>query len=191
MKKASTKTGPNRRVAMTKTMIKQALLDLLREKPLEEISVAELCRRADVQRSTFYNHYNIVEDVLKEVKEDEPRELVAPIYGDRYEKILAQNSRYADKNYLYLGMLKQMPEYVKEGDKYVADNAATLKELWTEFNERMLEYLSIYYTRGCQAMAKAWVEADIDITSEQISHLMDICAKHMTAIADETEEFFD
>ena len=44
-----------------------AFLSLLRKKPLEKISVTELCRKAGVNRSTFYAHYLDVYDLMDQV----------------------------------------------------------------------------------------------------------------------------
>ncbi|MDQ0116214.1 TetR/AcrR family transcriptional regulator [Paenibacillus harenae] len=48
------------RVIKTKKALHQALLVLLKTKPLESISVSTLCREAEVNRGTFYLHYNDV-----------------------------------------------------------------------------------------------------------------------------------
>ena len=45
------------RVKKTERSIQQAFLDLRRQKPLEKITVKELCQRADIHKSTFYSHY--------------------------------------------------------------------------------------------------------------------------------------
>ncbi|MCC5581129.1 TetR/AcrR family transcriptional regulator [Microtetraspora sp. AC03309] len=43
--------------------MEHALLELLAERELGQISVADLTRRADVNRSTFYEHYTSVDDL--------------------------------------------------------------------------------------------------------------------------------
>ena len=45
------------RVKKTEGSIRQAFLDLRRQKPLEKITVKELCQRAEIHKSTFYSHY--------------------------------------------------------------------------------------------------------------------------------------
>ena len=47
----------DRRVRRTKAMLRAALTELLKTKPVNEISVTELTRLADVNRGTFYSHY--------------------------------------------------------------------------------------------------------------------------------------
>lgn len=54
------------RVVKTKQVLHSALLTLLSEKPLENISIAEICRVAKVNRGTFYLHYEQKEKLLEE-----------------------------------------------------------------------------------------------------------------------------
>ena len=49
-----------------KRQILTALLDLLKEKPLSDISVSELTGRAGIGRVSFYRNYQTKEDILKE-----------------------------------------------------------------------------------------------------------------------------
>ncbi len=65
-----TKRKTDRRTLMTKGMIKDALLALLQNTPYEKITVASLCRQAEITRATFYLHYNNIDDVLDELLDD-------------------------------------------------------------------------------------------------------------------------
>ena len=44
----------------------KALISLLEEKSFEYITVSEICKRAEVNRSTFYLHYETMDDLLSE-----------------------------------------------------------------------------------------------------------------------------
>lgn len=46
------------RVRYTKRAIKEAFLTLLKEKPVNRITVKELCELAELNRATFYAHYS-------------------------------------------------------------------------------------------------------------------------------------
>lgn len=58
------------RVLKTKQSIHLALIKLLKKKPLTHIKVTELCREANINRGTFYFHYQEVGDVFKEFYEE-------------------------------------------------------------------------------------------------------------------------
>ena len=58
----------DRRIIRTKNAVQSALLELLAEKPLSEITVTELAQTADINRKTFYNYYSDVSMVLEEIE---------------------------------------------------------------------------------------------------------------------------
>lgn len=61
------RTKIDRRIVKTKRSIAIALLQLLAEKPLEDITITELTLKADINRKTFYLHYASIEDVAQEL----------------------------------------------------------------------------------------------------------------------------
>ena len=54
------------RIVKTKEALQNALLGLLSEKDLEVISISEICRKAKVNRGTFYLHYAQIEELFEE-----------------------------------------------------------------------------------------------------------------------------
>lgn len=54
----------DKRARCSSDMICLAMLKTLEEKPFEEISVSDIQRRSTVSRSTFYRHFDSLEDVL-------------------------------------------------------------------------------------------------------------------------------
>ncbi|MCD8316718.1 MAG: TetR/AcrR family transcriptional regulator, partial [Eggerthellaceae bacterium] len=60
----------NQRIRLSKAMLKQSLLELLKEKPLSRISVLEICENAQINRTTFYKYYGSQSDLLKDIEND-------------------------------------------------------------------------------------------------------------------------
>ena len=60
----------DRRSIYTRTVIKDSLLSLLTGKDISEITISELCRKAEINRGTFYLHYNNTSEVLDELLND-------------------------------------------------------------------------------------------------------------------------
>ncbi len=58
-----------------------AMLTLLKEKPMAEISVSDLCSRAGVGRTSFYRNYEEKEDIIKAYIEH-----LFQDWADRYKK---------------------------------------------------------------------------------------------------------
>lgn len=54
----------DRRTQRTRRVLRDALLSLLVEKSWDELSVQDICARADIGRSTFYLHFPCKEELL-------------------------------------------------------------------------------------------------------------------------------
>lgn len=65
------KENSDRRVRVTKMILRDSLVELMREKPLHEISIKAICEQADINRSTFYHHYgsqyDLFDDIVQEI----------------------------------------------------------------------------------------------------------------------------
>lgn len=59
----------DRRVERTKRNIYFAFFELLKNKSMDEISITELANKADIDRRTFYMHYDTVIAVYLEFKQ--------------------------------------------------------------------------------------------------------------------------
>ena len=61
----------------TRKLLVEALAHLLEEKPFQELSVTDICRRAMVHRTTFYAHFNDKQELLRYLLEGLERECAA------------------------------------------------------------------------------------------------------------------
>ena len=76
-----------RRVRMTKMLLKNALIEIMKDKSIHMISIKEICEVADVNRSTFYRHYNTQYDLYDEIIDDIAME-IGGIYKDDFTTVL-------------------------------------------------------------------------------------------------------
>ena len=67
----------DRRIIKSKQALKKALLSLMQEKALKEITIKDIVESADVNRGTFYKHYQYKEDLLDDIIEDVINDLTA------------------------------------------------------------------------------------------------------------------
>lgn len=70
MEETIEKKKQDRRCRKTVESIKTALLVMLSDRPLTEISVSQLAENADINRKTFYNHYSSLQDVLVDIENE-------------------------------------------------------------------------------------------------------------------------
>lgn len=73
----------DKRIVKTKRELKRALVQLLKTKPFEQISVKEICESSSTSRITFYTHYRDKYDLLNGVFKD---------FTDRVKESCAEHS---------------------------------------------------------------------------------------------------
>ncbi|MBO4653034.1 MAG: TetR/AcrR family transcriptional regulator [Lachnospiraceae bacterium] len=65
----------NQRIRVTKRMLKEALVQLLENKPIEKVTVYEICQTAEINRTTFYKYYGSPYDLIEDIEADFLHEL--------------------------------------------------------------------------------------------------------------------
>ncbi len=58
------------RVRYTRKVLKDAFLKLLKDKPVNKITVKSVCELADINRATFYSHYSDCFDLLENIEQE-------------------------------------------------------------------------------------------------------------------------
>ncbi|WP_042464196.1 TetR/AcrR family transcriptional regulator [Neobacillus dielmonensis] len=66
----------DRRTKRTQKKLKHALLELLKEKELNDLSITEVAQYAKCNRVTFYSHYRDLHDLLTAIFDDYLKELI-------------------------------------------------------------------------------------------------------------------
>lgn len=74
----------DRRISKSKHALKEALLVLMKKKDFKKISITDIVQLADLNRGTFYKHYQYKEDILEEIIDDVITDLIAS-YREPYQ----------------------------------------------------------------------------------------------------------
>lgn len=86
----------------SRKLIKEALADLLQEKPLEKITVTDIVNRAEINRGTFYAHYRDVPDVVNH--------LIQQTFAALEEALMDQSRSVEDLPYALLSQVQKILE---------------------------------------------------------------------------------
>lgn len=183
----------NQRVAITKRLLKQALLSLLETKDIQKITITELCQAAGINRATFYRHYSVPQDVLLEMEQDiimqAKKNAPLPETPREVKPYLENLFRY-----LYRGAptLRVLIQANTEADiiRLLYDvNQSILRVCWgayggTALDAPKLHLLSAYLGGGGYHMLRAWLLEDIPIAPEEIAQLFfDAISRDLDAYA--------
>lgn len=173
-------TKNNQRTRLSKLLLKNALMDLLKEKgSVSKISVRELCDTAELNRSTFYAHYNEPKDLLEELENE-----LLQSTKDHLEKIGAENDVGAHK-YL-LSFLK----YIRDNDKpfrtLLVDAADPefrsrfmqqsiiqfIQNLEITFSKEVEQYVYSYILNGSTGVIIQWIRSDYKDDEKTVCKLL-------------------
>lgn len=67
------------RIKKTKRAIRSAFYELIKEKPLEKITVREIAERAEINKTTFYSHYETVYDLVDQLEQEAVAEVISQL----------------------------------------------------------------------------------------------------------------
>lgn len=90
----------NRKRAYSQKVIREAFLELTKTKLVNKVTVTDICRIADVNRTTFYSNYDDISDLVKSI--------VTELYQKLYA-IMAQYDRM-DNEEFYIALLTTIQE---------------------------------------------------------------------------------
>ena len=166
----------NRRVKYTITALRNALVQLLHEEHISRISVKAICELADINRSTFYAHFNdqysllhhIEQEVLNNIKE---YLLQQDFDGSRpiTHQVLCRILEYARANVdLFKVLFSENcgPGIQKE---FIGFSQIAALKLNKKYNKRVLEYLSLYATIGTISLLRKWLYDGMIESEEQMA----------------------
>ncbi len=175
----------NRRVTMTKLILKESFLDMLETESLHQISIRALCENADINRSTFYKYYGSQYDLLTEMENDFLQEVDRHIYNaasaatdasTAFKIYILNILQVTKKNLRFCKLLLQRnidPEFPKrlmysptileELNKYVAGSDNPVETSY--FHDCILF--------GGYQMIKRWVEEDCVIPEQQMLQIIE------------------
>lgn len=141
----------DRRTRRTQNLIRKNFIDLMLQKPINEITIQNLADKADINRRTFYLHYEDIYDLLNKTEdyvlqhfEQMLREFVVPenqeIIGTAFFKNILT---YIEANEKMIGVLCRNPDsklMSKLIEMTVKDGQRVIPFTHEEHSEYILNY---------------------------------------------------
>ena len=129
----------DRRITKTRRSIQNAYLNLLKQKGTEKITISDIAREADIDRKTFYLHYDSTEDIIREYAEEKTRELLTRLTIRSFFSLSFDRKIFAKE---VNSMLAEHLEFCR----MVAENPS-LGFFWNEVQNVTVDILSEIYAR--------------------------------------------
>ncbi|HWR22327.1 MAG TPA: TetR/AcrR family transcriptional regulator [Feifaniaceae bacterium] len=168
----------DQRVRLTRTLLKDALVQIMQTQHISKISVRALCDLAGVNRSTFYAHYSDQYDLLhqleQEVIDNLKRYLEKQDYHDNRPistQVLTRILEYAQENAnLFQVLLSENCDFAFQKDIMELAQVVSFK-LNPAFDARVQGYLTVYGITGCISILQKWLQDGLLETPEKVSEV--------------------
>mgnify|MGYP003503241890 CR=1 FL=1 len=179
----------------TSVKMSDALLDLLKTKPFAYITISEICKKAGVNRSTFYLHYENTADLLAETGQ----RLLDDFRSYFMVDTVALTAHFADCEEKELNFITE--EYLHPYLSYIRDNRhvfatilkhansfhfdAVFQRLFQHVFDPLLhrfgypaeerKYVMMFYLSGINALVLEWLKDGCRKSIEEVSHIIREC----------------
>lgn len=193
----------------TKELIRKEFIDLLNKKPIHNLTVTELARKCDIERKTFYYHYENLTELVKEIFQEE-LSMVVEEFNETlsWEDSFILAAKFILDNKRAIKHLYQS-DYREDVEKYVFSIAG---EIMYKYVERASEktdakdvdkkLIAYFYQCALSSALIQWVATDMKtdptIMTNRIGKLMDgnilmslKRSENLESIADNFTQFID
>jgi len=170
----------NQRYQETKKRIQEVFQELLQNKEIHEVTVAEICRRAGIHRTTFYGHYTDVYELMESMARD--------MYTDMMNYFVKDSSVHLREGFLHLfSYIKENKEFFSGYMKFSKKQNRPAKLLPTMLKENMdsiikelgyaneaeLLYHQTFFSEGLVAVIELWISGGCLESPEELCHIIE------------------
>ena len=171
-------TKENQRITITKRLLKEALMDLITQKNIQQISVSELCKYAGINRATFYRHYGIPQDVLiemeKELLEKFKIEIPLPSSTGDTKAYIEKICQWTYQHQRIISLMVEnntSDEFIQLFQEIVVEYRNINNDI-RKLDEDSLKVIAVYCGGGTFYLLRSWIRQDIKKTPQQMAELI-------------------
>lgn len=175
----------DQRTLATRKQLREALFKTMQEKPLSKITVSDLCKLANINRTTFYYHYKKVTDILADIEDQMESELRTylgsaklEIGGDSqvefYAGIFTYIQRHANVCKFILNSSNGLDFLEKVLDLARTKVFADISKSVTDGTTARIEYYYTFVSNGIIGMIRKWLANDMQESIEEMGKLTNV-----------------
>ena len=172
----------DRRVVKTKHAIFKAFVELLNEKDINQITITDVAKRANINRKTFYNYYSDAYEVMEEIENLTVEAFINNMgtveftnMADFLTEIFIKFTETVNNDLQFFNLLFKtnnrsflIVKIVETLKKYVQKRIEESNEL----DMRRFEVVSNFYLSGVLSVYMNWFMNNYDQSIEEISALL-------------------
>jgi AcrR family transcriptional regulator len=163
------------RVRYTKMVVRESLLKLLAQKPIQKVTVKEICELSQINRATFYTHYQDPYDLLEQIENELFNDISSTLMMklDDMDNLITEVFQVIGKNIDLCRVL-----FSDNGDKMflrrILDVSRDLtlsgwRKQYPKASPQQLDYLYAFVIGGSGAVIEQWVRSGMKETPVRLA----------------------
>ena len=181
----------------TSLLMNQALIEKKKKKDFEFITVKEICKKAGVNRSTFYLHYETLQDLLEECVENSNKKFIE-YFNKNPKQFFEKIKNCSNEDFILITpeYLSPYLTYIKENkvihqvavkhahimnsvEKFNALNKHVFMPIFNRLgiDEKTGHYMIAYYLHGITAIINEWIKNGCKDEIEYIEKIIIKCVR--------------
>lgn len=172
----------DRRVRKTKRQLRLALMQLMSEKSVKDISVRELAAIADINRGTFYIHYENVYSLLANLEDEMAEGLVRVCRKHSAKDTSGKTFPYLLDLFNFVAENADLCRVLLGANGDIAFTDRICRILRDEFlmdflrifypsDDHLLDYFCSFIVSGNMSLTLSWINSGMKETPEQMAVL--------------------
>ena len=169
-------TKNNKRYKLSSDKIETSFLSLILNHKYEDITISQICDHANINRSTFYTHYDDINDLIIKI-ENKFAKGMASIFNfglrQTHEAFIEMFS-FVKNNYYFYKAFLSIPYTTIAETNTKSNILANIKQNDTTpySNDINLIYRATFFGAGIKEICRMWLERDCKETPEQMAELL-------------------
>ena len=166
----------NSRYKISSDKIETAFLTLLLNHKYEDITISQICKQANINRSTFYCHYSDINDLIIKIENKFAKSMATIFcYGERRtHEAFVEMFEFVHKNKFFYKAFLNIP-YITLAEtntkidvlKNIGENVNIDKT-----NKMGIFYRASFFGAGIKEMCRLWLQYDCRETPEEMASLL-------------------
>ncbi len=163
----------DRRTKYTKQVIREALFDLMEDRPINKITVTDICKEADINRSTFYAYYEDVYELLSSIQSEMFENVILTLSSENwFEDLLQIVDENRDLCKVLIGPHGDST-FMRQLIYLGYENSIVFwKKKYPDASPELLDYLYAYMSSGVIGILENWVFSDYALSIEEVCEIL-------------------
>lgn len=164
----------DQRIRLTKKILKDSIIEILKTKSIDKITIKEVCEYAQINRTTFYKYYSDCYSLLDEIEQDflnSIRDHLKDYKENTLEMLLEllKNDNGFSKVFLLNNVDKSLAEKIFSIPEISYSFMSTIKQTSININ---LEKMLLFIYAGAYEVIVDWIRHDFDMSAKELSQMI-------------------